>query len=133
MSPFTHGTWTSIVCATVWREHDVGFLNGTWKVFAALAAAVLLHGLWDWPGFPMPLNFVWLVLVGAGSLLLLRAILQHAAGEEQRAVVALAPEVASATAAMVGIRCSGCGRRAPAGARYWPRGGLALRPAVGAG
>jgi len=130
LSPFTHGTWTSIVCATVWRERDAGFRNGAWKIVAALAAAVLLHGLWDWPGFPMPLNFVWLVLVGAGSVLLLRAILQHAAGEEQRAVVALAPEVASATAAMVGVRCSGCGRRAPSGARYCPRCGLALRQVV---
>jgi protease PrsW len=127
LSPFTHGTWTSIVCATVWRERDVGFRNGAWRIGAALTAAVLLHGLWDWPGFPMPLNFVWLVVVGVSSVLVLRAILHHAALEEQRAVVALAPEVASATTTMEGVRCVGCGQRTPAGARYCPRCGLALR------
>jgi hypothetical protein len=74
----------------------------------------------------VPFNFVWLLVVGVGSLYLLRLILQQAALEEARSVTALAPELLRAAPATVTIRCVGCGRRAPPGARYCPRCGLAL-------
>jgi RsiW-degrading membrane proteinase PrsW (M82 family) len=126
LSPFTHGTWTAIVCATVWRERAIG-RRGAWKIAAACGVAVLLHAMWDWREFPLPWNFVWLMLVGVASVLTLRAILQRAAFEEACSVAALAPEIARATPTLIGLRCDGCGRRAPAGARHCPRCGLALR------
>jgi RsiW-degrading membrane proteinase PrsW (M82 family) len=127
LSPFTHGTWTAITCATLWRERDTGLRSGAPKILAALVAAIVLHGLFDWPGFPVPLNFVWIVVVAVASVLLLRTIRQRAGVEETRAVSALAPEFVHAAPRSVGTRCAGCGRRAPAGARYCPRCGLALR------
>jgi CRP-like cAMP-binding protein/RsiW-degrading membrane proteinase PrsW (M82 family) len=127
LSPFTHGTWTAIVCAIIWRERSAGWIHGGWKIAAAFAVVILLHGLWDWPGFGVPWNFAWLLLIGAASVLTLRAILHRASYEEARSVAALAPEVAQAGPTLVGLRCDGCGRRAPGGARYCPRCGLALR------
>jgi len=130
LSPFTHGTWTAIACATLWRERDAGLRSGTPKIAAALGAAILLHALFDWPGFPVPFNFVWIVMFAVASVLLLGAIRQQAGIEETRAVRALAPGFAQAAPHAVGVRCGGCGRRAPAGARYCPRCGLALRRAA---
>jgi RsiW-degrading membrane proteinase PrsW (M82 family) len=128
LSPFTHGTWTAIVCATIWRERHAGWRHGAWKIAAAFAAVIVLHGLWDWSYLLLPWNFVWLLLVGLASVLTLRAVLQRAADEEARSVAALAPEVVQANApTSVGLRCDGCGRRAPSGARYCPRCGQALR------
>jgi len=129
LSPFTHGTWTAIVCATIWRERAAGWWRGGIRIAAAFAAVVLLHGLWDWRGLSLPWNFLWLLLVGVASVLALRAILQRAAREEARSVAALAPEIARATSTSLRLQCSGCGSRAPAGARYCPRCGLALRRA----
>jgi RsiW-degrading membrane proteinase PrsW (M82 family) len=127
LSPFTHGTWTAITCATLWRERAGGWRHGGWRIAAALAAAILLHGLWDWPALPLPLNFVWLAVVGMASVLGLRLILHHAAHEEARSVAAFAPEVARVIPKVAVVRCGGCGRAAPAGAHYCPRCGLALR------
>jgi RsiW-degrading membrane proteinase PrsW (M82 family) len=126
LSPFTHGTWTAIVCATIWRERAAGWWRGGVRIAIAFAAVVLLHGLWDWRGLSLPWNFVWLVLVGVASVLTLRAILQRAAREEARSVAALAPEIARATPTSPRLQCAGCGSRAPAAARYCPRCGLAL-------
>jgi RsiW-degrading membrane proteinase PrsW (M82 family) len=129
LSPFTHGTWTAIGCAILWRERSSGLRSGAPKIAAALVAAILLHALFDWPGFPVPFNFVWLVVVAVASVLVLRTIRQQAGMEEALAVTALAPEFAHAAPHAVGLRCAGCGRQAPAGARYCPRCGLALRRA----
>jgi RsiW-degrading membrane proteinase PrsW (M82 family) len=127
LSPFTHGTWTAIVCATIWRERYAGWRRGGVRIAIAFVAVVLLHAAWDWRGLPLPWNLAWLLLTGAGSVMTLRWILQHAAIEEARSVTALAPEIARATRTSVSLRCPGCGRRAPPGARYCPRCGLALR------
>jgi CRP-like cAMP-binding protein/RsiW-degrading membrane proteinase PrsW (M82 family) len=127
LSPFTHGTWTAIVCATLWRERAAGWRGGGWKIGGALAGAILLHALWDWQAVPFPANVVWMLLVGATSIVGLRAILQQAAAEEARSVAALAPQVGVARGHAPSFRCDGCGRLAPAGARYCPRCGRALR------
>jgi CRP-like cAMP-binding protein/RsiW-degrading membrane proteinase PrsW (M82 family) len=126
LSPFTHGTWTAIVCSTIWQQRGAGWRRGWWKVAAALCTAIGLHGLWDWQLFPIPWNFLWLVFVGVSSILILRAVLHAAGREEARSVAALAPEVRTSLYA-TGLRCEGCGRQAPAGAHYCPRCGLALR------
>ncbi len=127
LSPFTHGTWTAIVCATIWRERHAGWRRGGRRIAFALIAVVVLHALWDWRGLPLPWNFAWLLVVGAASVMTLRWILQRAATEEAHSVSALAPEIARAAPTALALRCAGCGRRAPAGARYCPRCGLALR------
>jgi RsiW-degrading membrane proteinase PrsW (M82 family) len=130
LSPFTHGTWTAIACATLWREHGAGLRTGAPKIVAALVAVILLHGLFDWPLLPVPFNFLWLLIIGVASLLVLRTVRQQAGMEEARALTALAPEIAQAAPRAVGLRCGGCGRKAPAGAHYCPRCGLALRRAA---
>lgn len=127
LSPFTHGTWTAIVCSTIWRERHSGWRRAGLRIGGALVIVVLLHALWDWRGLPLPWNFVWLLLVGATSVMTLRWVLQQAATEEARSVSALAPEIARAAPTARALQCTGCGRRAPAGARYCPRCGLALR------
>jgi RsiW-degrading membrane proteinase PrsW (M82 family) len=129
LSPFTHGTWTAIVCATIWRERRTGWRSGGWKIAAAFGAAILLHGFWDWRVLPLPWNFVWLGVVGITSVLILRAVLHRAAQEEVRSVAALVPEIERASLTAPRVKCHGCGRRAPPGAHYCPRCGLALRVA----
>jgi RsiW-degrading membrane proteinase PrsW (M82 family) len=131
LAPFTHGTWTAIVCATLWRARALGLSAraGWTRIAAALAAAVLLHAAWDWQVLPPPGNVIWLLLVGAISLWGLQALLRRAAAEEARSVAALAPEVAFAAPDAPRLACVGCAQRAPSGARYCPRCGLALRAA----
>lgn len=127
LSPFTHGTWTAIVCATIWREHGAPLRKSAPRIAAALAVAVALHSLWDWSGLPLPFNFVWMATVGVASIATLRAILHRASLEEAQSVAALAPEAAQASNGAARLRCVGCGRLAPAGSHYCPRCGLALR------
>lgn len=123
LAPFSHGTWTALVAATFWRTR---FENRR-ITFLALAAVIGLHALWDWSAVPVPLNIVWMLLIGLMSVVFLRIIRQQAVLEEARSVAALAPQVSQATPRSPSVRCGGCGRRAPAAARYCPRCGLALR------
>ena len=127
LSPFTHGTWTAIVSATIWHERGTAWRNAAPRVAAALAIAIALHSLWDWSGLPLPFNFLWIATVGIASVATLRAILHRASMEEAHSVAALAPEAARASPAGARLRCGGCGRRAPAGSHYCPRCGIALR------
>jgi len=128
LSPFTHGTWTAIVAATVWRQRSAGQVHGVPRVLAAFGSAVVLHSLWNWRPFDFPLSLAWLTLVGAASVTLLRTVMQQAAREEASSVLALAPEVRDVPPVNGGrLKCLGCGRTAPAGVHYCPRCGLVLR------
>jgi len=130
LSPFTHGTWTAIVAATVWRQRSAGQAHGVPRVLAAFGSAVVLHSLWNWRPFDFPLSLAWLMLVGAASVILLRTVMQQAAREEASSVLALAPEVRDVPLVNGGaLKCVGCGQTAPAGVHYCPRCGLALRRA----
>ncbi len=128
LSPFSHGTWTAIVCATIWSERFVGWRRGCPRILAAFGAVVLLHAFWDWRPLPLPWNFVWLVAFAATSLVALRLVLRHAQREEARSVLAVAPEIARSAPVGPRLTCPGCRRTAPAGAHYCPRCGLALWP-----
>jgi CRP-like cAMP-binding protein len=128
LSPFTHGTWTAIVAATVVRQHAAGQAHGVPRVIGAFGCAVVLHSLWNWRPFDFPLSLAWLLLVGATSVILLRTVMHQAVREETTSVLALAPEVRDLPPASAGtLKCLGCGRTAPAGVHYCPRCGLALR------
>jgi len=131
LSPFTHGTWTAIVAATIVRQHSAGQAHGVPRVVGAFGCAVVLHSLWNWRPFEFPLSLVWLLLVGVASVMLLRTVMHQASREETSSVLALAPEVRDAPPANgETLRCLGCGRVAPAGVHYCPRCGLALRRPV---
>ncbi len=131
VAPFTHGTWTAIVAATVVRQHSAGQAHGVPRVLGAFGCAVVLHSLWNWRPVDFPLSLAWLVLVGVASVMLLRGVMHQAAREETSSVLALAPEMRSGPPAHGdGLNCVGCGRGAPAGVHYCPRCGLALRRPV---
>jgi CRP-like cAMP-binding protein len=128
LSPFTHGTWTAIVAATVVRQRAAGQAHGVPRVIGAFGCAVVLHSLWNWRPFDFPLSLAWLLLVGAASVILLRTVMHQASREETTSVLALAPEVRDVPPKSGGrLKCLGCGRAAPAGVHYCPRCGLALR------
>ena len=78
LAPFSHGTWTAIVCATIWSERFAGWRRGCPRILAALGVVVLLHTFWDWRPLPLPWNFVWLVAVAGTSVVALRLVLRHA-------------------------------------------------------
>jgi CRP-like cAMP-binding protein len=131
LSPFTHGTWTAIVSATIVRERAAGQAHGIPRVLGAFGCVVVLHSLWNWRPFDFPLSLAWLILVGAASIILLRTVMHQAAREETSSVLALAPEVRDLPVVNGGaLKCLGCGRIAPAGVHYCPRCGLALRRAL---
>ena len=77
LAPFSHGTWTAIVCATIWSERFAGWRRGGPRILAALGVVVLLHTFWDWRPLPLPWNFVWLVAVAGTSVVALRLVLRH--------------------------------------------------------
>jgi RsiW-degrading membrane proteinase PrsW (M82 family) len=128
LSPFTHGTWTAILSAIVWRQRSAGQAHGILRVLVAFGCVVVLHSLWNWRPFDFPLSLAWLLLIGALSVIVLRTVMQRAAREEASSVLALAPEVREVPPSNgVTLKCLGCGRTAPAGVHYCPRCGLALR------
>jgi RsiW-degrading membrane proteinase PrsW (M82 family) len=126
LAPFGHGTWTAIVCATIWRQkgHE---LRIDAAVLGAFALAVALHALWDWQLLPGALGLAWYVTLGAVGIWVLRTILHRATSEQLGAVLALNPELAVATAGARAVACRSCGQPAPPGAHYCVRCGAALR------
>lgn len=127
LAPFGHGTWTAIVCATIWRYKGRGALRIDAAVLAAFALAVALHALWDWQPLPRFLGLVWYVALGAVGIWVLRTILHRATGEQLGAVLALNPELAESAADARSVACRRCGQTAPAGSHYCVRCGAALR------
>jgi RsiW-degrading membrane proteinase PrsW (M82 family) len=134
LAPLGHGTWTAIVCATIWSERNKGRLIGR-GVVGALALAIGLHALWDWqpladafPAYALPADLLWFLAIGAFGILALRAIVHRATTEELSSIIALNPELASRRRTDVPrIECHRCGQIAPAGAHYCVRCGAALR------
>ena len=134
LAPLGHGTWTAIVCATIWSERDRGRLISA-GVLGSFALAVGLHALWDWqplavafPAYALPADLVWFLAIGSLGILALRAIVHRATTEELSSIIALNPELASPRAADgPRIECHRCGQIAPAGAHYCVRCGAALR------
>jgi len=128
LSPFEHGTWTAIICATIWRAKGSGPARWDWRVLAAFAVSVGLHAAWDWPPVGAGLYYYYLG-VGAVGLAILGWLVRSARVEQASAVAALNPELIPGqdTATHVSLDCLRCGQLAPAGAHYCPRCGVALR------
>jgi RsiW-degrading membrane proteinase PrsW (M82 family) len=82
LGAFGHGTWTAIVVGTIWREKGSGPPRINGHVIRAYLVAAGLHGAWDW----MPVSgfgaLLWLVGVGVVGLLILRAMVHQALGQE---------------------------------------------------
>lgn len=134
LAPLGHGTWTAIVCATIWGERSRGRLLSP-QVIGALGLAIALHAIWDWqpiaallPSYALAANLVWFLAIGAAGILVLRAIVHRATTEELSSIVALNPELTRKRASEAPrIECHRCGQVAPAGAHYCVRCGSALR------
>lgn len=127
LAPFGHGTWTAIVCATIWGRKGGGPLRVDGAVVGAFALAVALHALWDWQPLPRLAGLLWYLAIGAIGLWVLRTIVDRATREELGAVLALNPELAEGTAGARSVACLRCGQAAPPGAHYCVRCGSALR------
>lgn len=83
LAPFGHGTWTAIVVGTIWRVKGSGKPRITWLVILAYLVAAALHGAWDWEPFSGIGVLLWFLLVGSVGLLILRAMVHQALGQEQ--------------------------------------------------
>jgi protease PrsW len=134
LAPLGHGTWTAIVCATIWGERSRGRLISA-PVIGALGMAIALHAIWDWqpigalfPAYALAANLVWFLAIGAAGILVLRALVHHATTEELTSIVALNPELTRKRASDAPrLECHRCGQVAPSGAHYCVRCGSALR------
>jgi protease PrsW len=105
---FGHGVWTGIVCAAIWRDRGHSVFRLTPGVFAAFAAAVGLHALWDWSPLSALLpsqtgssvatlgavaaEIGWYVVVGAVGLFLLRFFLRESLRRAKLGPLAPPPE-----------------------------------------
>src|SRR5204862_329354 len=78
LSPLGHGTWTAIVAGTIWRQKSARGIRIDGPVLLALAAAIGLHGLYDWQPFPGYYGILWSVGVGLIGIVLLRFVVQRA-------------------------------------------------------
>lgn len=126
LSPFGHGTWTAIVCATIWREKGAFGLRLNPRVAGGFGVAILLHGLWDWQPLPLLLSPIWWLAVGVLGLWVLRGIIHRAVQDQGASLAALSSDSGPAEARSSQIHCHVCGTLVRRGARYCPRCGLAL-------
>jgi RsiW-degrading membrane proteinase PrsW (M82 family) len=83
LGPLGHGTWTASIAAVMWREHfaQPGRI-GLPVVFAYLISSGL-HGLWDWQPLPDAAAFLWWLLVGGVSVMILRRRVREALAQER--------------------------------------------------
>jgi CRP-like cAMP-binding protein/RsiW-degrading membrane proteinase PrsW (M82 family) len=127
LAPFGHGTWTAIVCASLWRAKGQRAIRVDRRLFAAFAIAVGLHALWDWQPLPGLLGLLWYLAIGFTGIRVLGWTVAQATREELGSVLALDPDLAEAHAQGRAVSCGRCGQVAPIGARYCARCGGLLR------
>jgi len=80
ISPFSHGAWTGIICATLWRRREQTGRNFHPAVLAVFVIAAGLHFAWNLVSSLNGIFFTYMgyVLIGAISLLLLIRRLREA-------------------------------------------------------
>jgi len=126
MSPFTHGTFSAIIGAAIWRARGSGGWRGPVGVLGAFVCSVVLHALWDaYPQNVMALP--WLCGVGAAGLLTLRQLFRHSLREQAFSILALNPRLAEAKTMRPGTPCHVCGQLGVPGAHYCARCGAILK------
>ena len=130
LAPFGHGTWTAIVCASLWRAKGSRMIRIDRRLIQAFAIAVTLHTLWDWQPLPGLLGLVWYIAIGYAGIRVLSWTVKRATAEELGSVLALDPELAEAHARGHAVTCARCGQVAPIGARFCARCGALLRADV---
>ncbi len=131
LAPFGHGMWTAIICACIWQVKGSGRPRLGWPILGGLAISVTLHTLWDSQIVTGGPYLLWVLLLGAAGILVLRMLLRRATAEEQSAALALNPELADAAHATgTRLHCRNCGQLGPPGTHYCVRCGLALTAAT---
>ncbi|MEK8131853.1 cyclic nucleotide-binding domain-containing protein [Paenibacillus filicis] len=140
LSPFGHGTWTAIAAVGIWlglrRSPGGGRAAALMKMAGLLAAAVLLHTLWDYHFASGLLRIAVMAAAGAAGIMLLLRLIRTGSEEELQALTSLNPELsADRTVAEEPVTaestrmltCQACGTLCPPDTRYCPRCGQALR------
>ena len=84
LGPFGHGTWTASIAAVIWRTRYGGVGRYRAGVFSAYLVSSGLHAAWDWDPLPGIGSFVWLLTVGALSIIRLRALVRQSIAQEAR-------------------------------------------------
>jgi protease PrsW len=128
LSPFTHGTWTAIICAAIWGAKGSGSPRWGWRIPAAFAISVILHTAWD--SAPLtPYLYYYYMALGVIGLAILGVLVREARSEQDWSLIHLNPAMLDdeGNAPRVALVCWNCGDTAPPGAHYCPRCGVALR------
>lgn len=137
LGPFSHGLWTAIVCAGLWRARGSGRATLGLPALLTFAIAVLLHGLWDTPlgglwarlGIPTSGPWIKLVVLSVAGLWVLRWSVHRGLREQADATIAPQPLASSPAAfarardataltALGLIACPGCGSGCAPGVSY---------------
>lgn len=74
----THGVWTAIVAAAIWRERGNETFRFTPGVLLAFAIAVTLHAFWDWEPLTIFGGYLWYILLAIPALLILGFFIREA-------------------------------------------------------
>jgi RsiW-degrading membrane proteinase PrsW (M82 family) len=74
----THGVWTAIVAAAIWRERGNETFRFTPGVMLAFGIAVTLHALWDWEPLTIFDGYLWYILLAIPALLILGFFIREA-------------------------------------------------------
>jgi RsiW-degrading membrane proteinase PrsW (M82 family) len=86
LGPFGHGVWTAIVGGAIWLAKKDGRPRLALAVILAYLIAATLHGLWDWAPLPGLFDLLWLLGVGIAGILILRAMIHQALGQEKETI-----------------------------------------------
>lgn len=91
---FSHGAWTAIVCAALWRDSRGGKLRISWGAALAFAISVTLHATWDIGIFSNDMLDAFLVpcVLGVVGLWILRFFFREGRDRKLLGEAAPAPE-----------------------------------------
>jgi RsiW-degrading membrane proteinase PrsW (M82 family) len=128
LSPFSHGTWTAIIAAAMWKYRGTTLLRMDPRVVGAFAISVALHTAWDWLPVSPSWYYYYYLAVGAVGLAVLGLFIRNALLEQARVVSNLNQENVGAgpKARRARLICWRCRQTPPAGASYCPRCGAAI-------
>lgn len=98
LGPFGHGVWTAIVGGAIWRAKKNGRVRITIGVVGGYLTAAILHAFWDWAPLPGLADLLWLLGVGVVGILILRALIHEALGQEKETIAGVGLQIGTAPA-----------------------------------